>query len=227
MPRARYKTIRKETQTAPLYQEQGSGYFSGFVFVPCIVVTVSFLLSAFIWRTELLSQTSVSNSVQISPIFREEVQHWNDSIIKWSIASGLNPNLIATIMQIETCGDPRATSSAGAMGLFQVMPFHFQPTENAYDPNTNAARGLVYLARSLSAAQGDVRLALAGYNGGIGLLAKPEWNWPAETKRYVHYGAPIYYDAVDDEEASKSLQEWYTAYGVSLCRQAHERLGMP
>jgi soluble lytic murein transglycosylase-like protein len=130
-------------------------------------------------------------------------------------------------MQIESCGDPRATSRSGAMGLFQVMPFHFQLGDNPYDPETNALRGLNYLARSLGAAGGNPRLALAGYNGGTGVIARAESAWPAETQRYVYYGAPIYEDARSGATDSAALTDWYQKYGVSLCRQAAQRLGIP
>jgi soluble lytic murein transglycosylase-like protein len=154
------------------------------------------------------------------------VQYWADDILRWANASSLDPNLVAVIMQVESCGDPFARSSAGAMGLFQVMPFHFRFGENPYDPETNALRGLNYLVRSLQAANGDARLALAGYNGGIGVISRYEWTWSAQTKRYVQYGAPIYDDARNGNSSSPMLEEWYRKYGVSLCRKASERLGI-
>jgi soluble lytic murein transglycosylase-like protein len=129
-------------------------------------------------------------------------------------------------MQIESCGDPRAVSSAGAMGLFQVMPFHFQSGENPYSPDTNALRGMDYLSRSLNTGRGNVRLALAGYNGGIGVISRGEWAWASETMRYVYFGAPIYEDARTGLASSPKLEEWYRKYGVSLCRQASNRLGI-
>jgi soluble lytic murein transglycosylase-like protein len=113
------------------------------------------------------------------------------------------------------------------MGLFQVMPFHFHAGDDPYNPETNATRGLAYLVRSLASANGDARLAMAGYNGGIGIIPRAEWSWHAETKRYVQYGAPIYNDAVSGIAASDALDEWYTKYGVSLCNQASQRLGLP
>src|SRR5512138_2040088 len=121
----------------------------------------------------------------LSPIFTKEVQHWGGDIVRWANAASVDPNLAATVMQIESCGDPRATSRSGAMGLFQVMPFHFHFGENPYDPETNALRGLNYLSHSLASASGDARAALAGYNGGVGVLAHAEWLWPSETQRYV------------------------------------------
>ncbi len=163
----------------------------------------------------------------LSPIFTKEVQHWGNDIVRWASAASVDPNLAATVMQIESCGDPRATSRSGAMGLFQVMPFHFHFGDNPYDPETNAARGLSYLARSLAEAGSDPRLALAGYNGGIGVIARNEWLWSSETKRYVLYGAPIYEDARNGATASPMLTEWFQKYGAGLCSQAAQRLGIP
>ena len=168
-----------------------------------------------------------ATSSGISPIFTKEVQHWGNDIVRWANSAGVDPNLAATVMQIESCGDPRATSRSGATSLFQVMPFHFNLGENMYDPETNASRGLNYLARSLQAGGGNPRLALAGYNGGIGVISRSEWAWPSETKRYVLYGAPIYEDARNGAASSAAVTEWYQKYGASLCRQAAERLGIP
>jgi len=174
----------------------------------------------------LLSNSGYAQN-KLSPIFTAEVQYWGNQIVTWAAEYGVDPNLAATVMQIESCGHPRARSSAGAMGLFQVMPFHFAATDSPYDPATNARRGLAYLARSLASAGGDARLALAGYNGGIGVIARGEWSWSAQTMRYVRYGAPIYADASAGLESSEALNEWYLNYGVSLCRQAHEYIGLP
>lgn len=234
MPRARSTRMVRQTAATPQYE--GSGCLSGFTIVPLAVVFVSLLLASFAWKVEpapvtfiqsVSNVTPAANSQRLSPIFREEVLYWANSIIGWASASNLDPNLVATIMQIESCGDPRATSSAGAMGLFQVMPFHFHPSDSPYAPDTNAARGLAYLVRSLEAAGGDARLAMAGYNGGISVIKRGEWTWSAQTKRYVQYGAPIYSDAISGVTSSSALSEWYTNYGVSLCRQAHQRLGLP
>jgi soluble lytic murein transglycosylase-like protein len=166
-------------------------------------------------------------SSALSPIFTKEIQHWGNDIVRWANAAGVDPNLAATVMQIESCGDPRATSRSGATSLFQVMPFHFKFGENPYDPETNAQRGLNYLSRSLQAGGGSARLSLSGYNGGIGLIARSERSWPSETKRYVLYGAPIYEDARSGVTSSASLTEWYQKYGAGLCRQAAQRLGIP
>ena len=243
MPRAR-TSYTSDWQTATF--TQGSGCLSGFLLPPLAVLLVGVLLAFFVKGLSIpvqaeslplptqasglsvtTSAIAVSTSMSLSPIFTPEVQYWADSIIKWASAAGLDPNLAATVMQIESCGDPRATSRAGAMGLFQVMPFHFKSGENPYQPDTNALRGLDYLKRSLDKAGGNARLALAGYNGGIGVISRGEWTWAAETARYVKYGFPIYEDARSGVTTSASLNEWYGRYGAGLCRQAAQRIGLP
>ena len=228
MPRARSTRTFRQAAVTQQY-DPGSGCLSGFMIVPFAVITIVFVLAKLALKSDPIyfDVSPDSNSKSISSIFRPEITYWADSISSWATGSNLDPNLVATVMQIESCGDPRAVSSAGAMGLFQVMPFHFHTTDNPYNPNTNALRGLNYLARSLEAANGDARLAMAGYNGGISVIHRAEWTWPAETKRYVQFGAPIYQDAISGLEVSSALNNWYLNYGVSLCNQAHQRLGLP
>ena len=168
---------------------------------------------------------SAPSSTGISPIFSREVQHWANDIVRWANETSLDPNLVAVIMQIESCGDPRAISRSGAIGLFQVMPFHFHITDNPFNPDTNALRGLSYLSRSLEAAGGNPRLAMAGYNGGIGVISRGEWTWSSETHRYVEIGAPLYEDARSGATSSPTFDKWY-GRGTSLCRQASNRLGI-
>jgi soluble lytic murein transglycosylase-like protein len=154
------------------------------------------------------------------------VQFWGYDILRWAQVAGLDPNLVATVMQIESCGDPRALSRSGAMGLFQVMPYHFTASDDPYNPDTNALRGLDYLRRSWDAAHGEARLALAGYNGGIGVIGWSEADWPAQTQHYAYWGSGIYTEASSGAQKSSRLQEWLNANGVSLCRQAKTRLGI-
>jgi soluble lytic murein transglycosylase-like protein len=188
---------------------------------------IACLLAVFSLNTTVpISAAPQNTSGKLSPIFTPEVQYWADDIVRWANASSLDPNLAAVVMQIESCGDPSARSGAGAMGLFQVMPFHFQAGENPYNPNTNALRGLNYLSRSLDASNGNARLALAGYNGGIGVVSRSESTWHAQTQRYVRFGAPIYEDAKSGAATSSALDEWYRKYGAGLCRQASQRLGL-
>ncbi|MFN3928675.1 MAG: lytic transglycosylase domain-containing protein [Thermoflexus sp.] len=159
----------------------------------------------------------------LAPLFTPEVQRWSAQIIAWAQAYNLDPNLIATVMQIESCGDPLARSSSGALGLFQVMPFHFGAGDDPLDPEINARAGLSYLAEALRKANGDIAQALAGYNGGHTIIGQPQ-RWTAETRRYVYWGVGIYEDARRGLARSARLQEWLEAGGRSLCEQAARRV---
>ena len=170
--------------------------------------------------------TPTSSPSSISPVFQPAVQYWNGKIQAWAASAGLDPNMVATVMQIESCGDPRALSRAGAMGLFQVMPYHFTLDDDPYRPDTNALRGMAYLQRSLEAANGNARLAFAGYNGGIGVISRQEYTWAAETRRYAYWGSGIYAEASSGADTSPRLEEWLQVAGASLCAQARESLGI-
>ncbi len=171
-------------------------------------------------------QAPSSGTAHLSPVFSSEVKYWEQSIIRWAQTTGLDPNLVAVVMQIESCGDTAARSGAGAMGLFQVMPYHFAAGDDPYAPDTNARRGLDYLRRALAAADDDVGLALAGYNGGISVISRSQWTWPAETIRYVYWGSGIYADAASSADQSPRLDEWLSAGGSGMCNRARQRLGL-
>lgn len=158
----------------------------------------------------------------LSPVFTGEVQYWEPMIRAWALIYQIDPNLIATLIQIESCGDPTVSSPAGAQGLFQVMPFHFAPGEDMLDVQTNAQRGMDYLARGLEIADGHAGLALAGYNGGHGVINRGWATWPAETKRYYYWGSRIYAEVTSGSASSPTLQEWLSAGGQALCARARE-----
>ncbi len=156
----------------------------------------------------------------LSRVFTTEVQFWASAIQQWSVEFSLDPNLIAVVMQIESCGHPEIQSPAGAKGLFQVMPFHFREGENALDPSVNALRGLSYLTRSLEISSGNHALALAGYNGGHSVIQWEPGQWSDETSRYVYWGTGILEDISAGLSQSPRLLEWLSNGGENLCNQA-------
>ena len=156
------------------------------------------------------------------PAFTPEVLVWAPSILRWSETYQLDLNLVALVMQLESCGNPDVLSPAGAIGLFQVMPFHFAPDEDPYDPETNAKRGLSYLARALTQASNQPGLALAGYNGGISVIASTPSAWPEETQRYVGWGQAILDEIAAGMTSSSTLPAWLDAGGARLCHLASQ-----
>jgi len=160
---------------------------------------------------------------QLSAVFTPEVRHWSPLIYAWASAYKVDPNLIATVIQIESCGDPLAVSRSGAQGLFQVMPFHFRAGEDMLEVLTNGRRGMEYLAKGLQIAGGDPGLALAGYNGGHGVISRGWAGWAEETRRYYQWGSGIYKDALQGSTSSATMDQWLKAGGNRLCEQASSR----
>jgi hypothetical protein len=162
----------------------------------------------------------------ISPVFTDEIRYWQTDIVRWANEYDLDPNLIAIIMQVESCGDPQAESFAGAKGLFQVMPFHFTADENALDPDTNARRGISYFLGRLEQTGGDIGRSYAGYNGGH-VAAAGSWDdWYPETQSYYIWTTGIYEDIQSGSTDSPTLNQWLQAGGAGLCQQAADRLGI-
>lgn len=101
----------------------------------------------------------------------------------------IDPLLIYAQMHQESAFKKRARSHKGASGLMQLMPAtarRFGVTK-IYDPQQNIDAGVRYMRWLLNKFNGDLVLALAGYNAGEGAVMKYGWNVPPyrETQNYV------------------------------------------
>lgn len=110
-------------------------------------------------------------------------------ILSSSVKYGIDPLLIYAQMHQESSFKPRATSYKGASGLMQLMPAtarRFGVTQ-IYDPKQNIEAGIKYMRWLMNTFNGDVALALAGYNAGEGAVMKYGWQIPPyrETQEYV------------------------------------------
>ena len=81
----------------------------------------------------------------------------------------LPPELVLSVIQVESNFDRWAISSAGAQGLMQVMPFWLKeighPDDNLFNVRTNLRMGCTILRFYVDKANGDLTEALARYNG--------------------------------------------------------------
>ena len=153
---------------------------------------------------------------ELATFFAPPVQSWSGEIDEWATHYEVDRDLLATVMQIESCGHPSVVSVAGARGLFQVMPFHFAEGEDMLDPDINAMRGATFLNYCHQASDAVVGLTLACYNGGPGVLGQQRESWSRETQNYYRWGVGIYGDASAGKQRSETLDQWLEAGGNRL-----------
>ncbi len=101
---------------------------------------------------------------------------------------GVDPALLAGLVEQESNFNPNAGSPAGAQGLTQLMPATAASlgVTNVHDPVQALDGGAKYLRQQLDRFDGDVARALAAYNAGPGAVERFGGVPPyAETQEYV------------------------------------------
>lgn len=157
---------------------------------------VLFLLVFIIW-----------SAVKIGDILEQKRQYtmyplaYETEIYKSSAENGLNEYLVMGLIRAESNFQSDAVSSAGAVGLMQIMPEtgqwlslkmgldSFDP-DMLYDPAFNIQMGCYFLAMLLDNYQ-NVEAALAAYNAGMGAvtawLADDAYSSDGNTLEYIPY----------------------------------------
>lgn len=121
---------------------------------------------------------------------------------------GVDPVLLYAIMHRESAFKKRALSNKGASGLMQLMPGTAARfgVRDIFDPAQNIDAGARYMSWLLRRFDGDVRLALAGYNAGEGAVDKYGRRVPPyrETQEYVRRITERYAMMRDPEAARRA-----------------------
>ena len=105
-----------------------------------------------------------------------------------SARNHVSSSLVASVIQVESAGDPSAISRAGAAGLMQLMPGTADEygVVNRFDPYDNVDGGTRYLHDLLARYHRNVSLALAAYNAGPAAVDAAHGVPPfSETRAYV------------------------------------------
>jgi Transglycosylase SLT domain len=110
-------------------------------------------------------------------------------IVESGARNGVDPVLLYAQMHQESSFKRSAVSYKGARGLMQLMPFTAARfgVKDIFDPRQNIEGGARYMRYLLNHFDGDVALALAGYNAGEGAVMKYGRRIPPyrETQEYV------------------------------------------
>jgi soluble lytic murein transglycosylase-like protein len=127
------------------------------------------------------------------------------AVLKFSEKMDMDPRLMVALIIAESDFRPEITSSAGAMGIAQLMPDEVQRLglTNPYDPVQNIAGSVFLLKERLNkySGSGDFKdanmqhiiLAIASYNAGMGAVKKYNGVPPyRETQNYVRKIEQIY-----------------------------------
>lgn len=131
-------------------------------------------------------------------------------IVESGKRNSVDPLLLYSIMHQESSFKTRAISNKGARGLMQLMPptaVRFGVT-NIWDPKQNIEGGARYMRFLLDLFDGDVTLALAGYNAGEGAVMKYGNRVPpySETQEYVRRIGRRYSLIRDPEAAANATR---------------------
>lgn len=110
------------------------------------------------------------------------------TILRETVGTDVSPALVVALISIESAGQVQAESSAGAVGLMQLMPAtaaRFGVTDRV-NPSENIKAGVAYLAWLMDHFDKDPILVLAGYNAGEGAVRNNNGVPPyPETRAYV------------------------------------------
>jgi soluble lytic murein transglycosylase-like protein len=146
-----------------------------------------------------LDASAVANSAPAQRI-PADIPSSGNAELDWIIfragaREGVDPRFIHAVIWQESRYKLDALSHAGAQGLMQLMPATAKRFGclDPHDMEENVAAGTKYLAWLLKRFNGDVKLALAGYNAGEGAVDRyhgiPPYN---ETQNYVRKIAANY-----------------------------------
>ena len=101
----------------------------------------------------------------------------------------LSPELIHSVIKVESNYNPYAVSSKGALGMMQLIPATARRfgVADVFNPVDNIQGGARYLKYLLELYGNNHELALAAYNAGEGAVAKHGGVPPyRETRNYLH-----------------------------------------
>jgi hypothetical protein len=136
------------------------------------------------------------NYAKFLPNLKINRSKYTDLIMTMAGKHNLDPDLLHAVIRVESAYNPGAVSSAGAVGLMQLMP----DTARRYgvidrrDPVQNVEGGAHYLRDLMAMFGSNLTLAIAAYNAGENAVIKYNNSIPPypETQQYVKQVLALY-----------------------------------
>jgi len=133
---------------------------------------------------------------------------YRETIGRWCAEYGVNPDLAAAVVEVESGGRPRAVSSAGALGLMQLMPLTANamatelglpaPTRgDMFTPGFNIRLGVYYLGKLRRRFRDERVFVIAAYHAG-----------PTSVDRWRRRRADLSASGVIEECASSATRHY-------------------
>ena len=142
---------------------------------------------------------------QSLPVHRSSLEI-QQSILSAARQNNLDPALIKAVIKVESNFDPKAISTAGAMGLMQLMPGTATDlkVQDPFNPHENITAGVRYLGNMLDRFEGNLTLALAAYHAGENRVKRYGRIPPIkQTHRYVEKVLRAYVDYQGKETSQR------------------------
>lgn len=158
-----YEKLSANTQTATLHErsDQAASY-----------TEYAAVADSITW---LISMSRRLEKFIPDPIEREEFLR---TVFYEATRAGLDPQLVLSVIQVESGFKKYAISHAGARGYMQVMPFWIEAIghrdHNLFHLRVNLRYGCTILRHYLNKEKGDYFRALGRYNGSLGEITYPQ-----------------------------------------------------
>lgn len=123
-----------------------------------------------------VSDSFILKQIEKKYYSKEEITKQDINVVVKIVAKrhGIKEELIKAMVKIESSYKIHAESHCGARGLMQLMPVTAREVgvRDRFNPVQNVRGGVIYLKKLLNEFDGDLTLALASYNAGIGTVKR-------------------------------------------------------
>lgn len=167
------------------------------------------------------AETIPAPAVKVVGQFTDTVEQWRPEIDRWAVeygGDGITGNLIATIIQMESCGNPAYDAPGPRAGLFGVETFYVPEGQDVFKWDTNAKIGLAILA-DVRKQTNDMALVWGGWKSRNNMIKSFD-AWTYDGQRFFRDAGPIY-DGAESGDGGVAITDWLmNGDGVIVCAGA-------